>query len=285
MLDYTNADIECVLRQEEGFRRKLGQFLFTPGLHAVLLYRLSRWLHLRGLDFLAVPIGYFSSILTGAQISHRAIIGRGLVVYHPSGVVIGADAVIGNHCYLTGGNVIGQLRGQGDRPVIGDYFYGGNGAKILGKIQIGDRVRVGANSVVIRSFPDDSTVMGVPARIVFRRGRHALAKLQEPPSRDEIAHRLAIVLKECLSLADPLDGIDEGTILIGNEMGVDSVEMLRLVCAMEEEFQIDVDESEETFSYFRSVGSLVTFIERRMGDERQSSGVERVRRRLEAART
>lgn len=285
MFEHVKTDIECVLMQEKGFRRKLGQFFFTPGLHAVLLYRIGRWLHVHGLDFLALPLAYINFFLTGAQISPRAIIGPALLISHPSGVVIGASAVIGEHCYLAGGNTIGQLRGQGDRPVIGDYFYGGSGAKMLGKILIGDRVRVGANSVVIRSIPDDNTAMGVPARIVFRRDRHSPGRIQEPPSHDEIAHRLATVLKECLSLADPLDAIDEGTILIGKEMGVDSIEMLRLVCAMEEEFQIIVDESEETFSHFRSVGSLVTFIERRIGNERQPSAVAGIGRRLEAART
>jgi len=277
------TDIECVLRQEEGFSRKLGLLLFGPGLHAVLLYRLSRWLHLSGLDILAVPLAYFNFLLTGAQISPRASIGRALLISHPTGVVIGASAVIGSQCYLAGGNTIGQLRGQGDRPVIGDYFFGGTGAKMLGKILIGDRVRVGANSVVIRSIADDNTAMGVPARIVFRRGGHRPKGIQEPPSRDEIAHRVATILKECLGLVDPLDVIDEGMKLI--EMGVDSIEVLRLVCAMEEEFQIVVDESEETFSCFRSAGSLVTFIERRISGERQPSGAAGVRRGLEAART
>ena len=283
MFGSVKTDIECVLKQEEGFARKLGLLLFTPGLHAVLLYRLSRWLHLHGLDVLALPLAYINFLLTGAQISPRAIIGGALLISHPGGVVIGAGAAIGNHCFLAGGNTIGQLRGQGDRPVIGDYFFGGSGAKMLGKILIGDRVRVGANSVVLRSITDDNTAMGVPARIVFRRGGHSPKKIQEQPSHDEIAHRLATVLRECLSLTDPLDAIDEGTILIGKEMGVDSIEMLRLVCAMEEEFQIVVDESEETFSYFRSVGSLVTFIERRIADERQPSGGAGVRRDLEAA--
>jgi serine O-acetyltransferase len=65
-------------------------------------------------------------------------------------------------------NVIGQLRGGGDRPTIGNHFYAGAGAKILGKIEVGSDVRVGANSVVIQSLPDGVTAIGVPARIIFR---------------------------------------------------------------------------------------------------------------------
>jgi serine O-acetyltransferase len=104
--------------------------------------------------------------LTGAQLSPRAIIGKGLVIYHPHGMVIGANTVIGDFCTLMQTNVIGQHRGGGDRPKIGDHFYAGAGAKILGKITIGNHVRVGANAVVLQSLPDNVTAVGIPAKIV-----------------------------------------------------------------------------------------------------------------------
>lgn len=265
MFERVRADIRCVLDQETGSVNKLGQLLFNAGLHTVLLYRLTRWLHLHHLELLALPVGYLSFALTGAHISRRAVIGKALFLPHPNGVVIGATTVIGDHCCLIGGNVIGQLYGQGDRPVIGNYFFGGAGAKILGKIKIGDRVRVGPNSVVIRSLPDNTTALGIPARIVFRRGGAAPTAPRRAPSHDEVTQRVRAVLKDCLRLGDPPDAIGEATPLVGKEMSPDSIDMLRLVCAIEEEFQIDIDESEETLSHFRTVGSLTAFIEKRSG--------------------
>jgi len=133
---------------------------------AVLLYRLSRWFQGHRVTPIAVVISYISSVLTGAQISARATIGKGFVIYHPHGTVIGATAVIGENCVLVHGNLIGQRYGGGDRPTIGDNFFAGSGAKILGAIQIGHNVRVGANSVVLSPLPDNATAAGIPATIV-----------------------------------------------------------------------------------------------------------------------
>jgi serine O-acetyltransferase len=168
MLRCVKADIRRLTEQEPSFFLKLAVVLFNLGLHATLLYRLSRWLQLHHLVGLGVVVTYFNSIFTGAQISARATIGKGLVIYHPQGIVIGAS-IIGDQCTLTQGNVIGQLKGRGDRPTIGDHFYAGAGAKILGRIWIGDHVKVGANSVVIHSLPDGVTAIGIPAKIVYQR--------------------------------------------------------------------------------------------------------------------
>jgi acyl carrier protein len=260
MSECVREDIRQAIDQHHGAMTRVGQLLFNPGVHAVLLYRLSRWLYLHHLGALALVVGYVNSVLTGAQISRSARIGRGLCIGHPHGVVISANAVIGDYCALVGGNVIAQLYGVGDRPVIGDYFFGGAGAKILGKIHVGDRVRVGANSVVIASVPDHATVIGVPARIAFRRGAPATTGDRRALSHEEAVDRLAALVKSCLRLADPLDSITEDTVLVGEDVGVDSIEMLRLVCAIEEEFHISIDEGEGTLSHFHTVGSLAALI-------------------------
>src|SRR5262245_44472961 len=148
---HVRSDIRELTRNELGFFTKLGVILFNPGLHAVLLYRVARWLHLHHLRPFAVLASYLNSVLTGAQISARADVGKGLVIYHPHGIVIGATAIIGEYCTLVHGNVVGQLYGGGDRPMIGDHFVAGSGAKILGRIRIGNKVRVGPNTVVTQS--------------------------------------------------------------------------------------------------------------------------------------
>ena len=164
MFENVRADIRRLTDQESGLVLKFAVIFFNLGLHAVILYRLSSWLYLHHLGPLSVVITYFSSVFTGAQISRGAAIGKGLVIYHPQGTVVG-PTVIGDYCTLMQSNVIGQLHGGGDRPAIGDHFYAGAGAKILGRIKIGNHVRVGANSVVIHSLPDGVTAIGIPARI------------------------------------------------------------------------------------------------------------------------
>ena len=166
MFDFVRADLRRLLHQEGGKKVFYPGLLVHLGFHAVLLYRLSRWFYLRHMTPIAVVISYVSSVLTGAQISARATIGKGFVIYHPQGTVVGATAVIGENCVLTHGNMIGQRYGGGDRPTIGNNFLAGSGAKILGAIQIGHNVRVGANSVVLSPLPDNATAAGIPATVV-----------------------------------------------------------------------------------------------------------------------
>src|ERR1051325_2763841 len=165
MFDRIRADIRRLIDGEPDRLTKLGLLFFNLGLHAVLLYRFSHWLSVHHLDAIAVVAGYCNSLLTGAQISPRAKIGKGLVIYHPQGMVIGATSTIGDFCTLTQTNMIGQRYGRNDRPVIGDHFYVGAGAKIMGTIRIGSHVRVGANAVVLESLPDHVTAVGIPARV------------------------------------------------------------------------------------------------------------------------
>jgi serine O-acetyltransferase len=177
MFDFVRADIQRLAHQDGRTR------IFHPGLfvhlgfHAVFLYRLSRWFHLHHIRPAAVLISYINSILTGAQISPRATIGKGFVIYHPHGTVVGATAVIGKNCVLTHGNMVGQRYGGGDRPTIGNNFFASTGAKMLGAIQIGDNVRVAANSVVLSSLPDNATAAGIPATVV---------KIRQPLSKPRL---------------------------------------------------------------------------------------------------
>jgi serine O-acetyltransferase len=166
MLDFVISDMRRITRVEKRWTHKAVCLAFNLGFHAVLLYRIANWFYRHKMLAIAVVISYFSSVLTGAQVSHRAIIGKGFQIMHPQGVVVGATAIIGDQCRLTSGVVIGQRHGGGDRPHIGTNFTVGTGAKILGRIDIGDFVQVGANSVVLKSLPSRVTAVGVPATIV-----------------------------------------------------------------------------------------------------------------------
>ena len=107
----------------------------------------------------------FWSVVTGSDIDPDAAIGSGLSLPHINGVVVHADAVIGDNCMIMQQVTVGQL-GKNEAPVVGRGVYIGAGAKILGKVTIGDRARIGANAVVLCDVPPDSTAVGVPAKVL-----------------------------------------------------------------------------------------------------------------------
>jgi serine O-acetyltransferase len=264
MLGVIRADLDRLV-EGRGLSAKLMAICFNLGFQAVLLYRIGRWLRAMGLGPLGSFVTYLNSLITGAQISSYADIGKGFLVYHPRGIVVGAKAVIGENCTLVHGNLIGQLYGGGDRAIIGRNFYAATGAKILGRISIGDDVIAGANSVVLRAVPDGVTVSGVPARIIYDRRRTAPERGATTPgdTPDAVVERLVLLLKTTVEGVTKIDAIDESTPLLGAGVGMDSIEVLRLACALEEEFGITVDEGELGARHLRTVGSLASFVARR----------------------
>jgi serine O-acetyltransferase len=262
MLESIRADARRMTAQEPGLASKIGLFFFHPGLQAVLFYRFARWLLIHHLGPLAVVISYVSSVLTGAQISPRAIIGKGLRIYHPQGVVIGAGAVVGDHCTLSHGNMIGTFAGDEERPTIGHHFAAATGAKILGKITVGDHVRVSPNSVVITSLPDNVVATGVPARILLREQPDPVPAAPGAGSATaaDTVDRLIALLRRNVEAVPLPAAMDRSTGLLGEGIGLDSVEILKLVCAIEEEFELTIDESELTAARFKTVGALAGFI-------------------------
>lgn len=261
MLDYVRADFQALTRKQPGFLSKLVTVLVHPGFHSVLLYRISRWCYLHRMRAVSILINYVCSMLTGAQISHGAEIGKGLVIYHPHGIVVGRTAVLGECCVLVHGNVIGQRLGGGDRPMIGDRFYAATGAKILGRIHIGNDVRVGANAVVLDSLPDGVTVAGNPARVV--RMPEAVNDAGPLPPESDAASVLPRVLAAVARSVDTLSAgkIGRDTVLVGQGVGVDSLDVLRIISELEAEFNLTLDESRLGPARLRTVGTLAAMIE------------------------
>ena len=107
----------------------------------------------------------FWSIVTQSDIEPRARLGERLMIPHPNGVVIHEDAVVGDDCMIMQQVTIGMI-GDGEVPTIGNRVYIGAGAKIIGKLTVGDGARIGANAVVTKDVPPGSTAIGVPAKIV-----------------------------------------------------------------------------------------------------------------------
>lgn len=130
---------------------------------ATLLYRLSRVLARRRLRLFAEAVHAFSKFLTHIDISPWAEVGPGLYLYHGLGAVIGKGSRIGARALIC------QSVTTGEGPLIGDDVSLWAGAKVIGRVTVGDRVEIGANAVVIHDVPVDSLAVGVPARIISRR--------------------------------------------------------------------------------------------------------------------
>lgn len=164
-------DLSCVFQRDPAARSTLEVLTTYPGVHAILAHRLSHRLWQNGWRFAARFLSFLSRTLTNVDIHPGATIGHRFFIDHGAGVVIGETAEVGDDVTLYHGVTLGGTSwNKGKRhPTLADGVVVGAGAKILGPISIGERVRVGANSVVVKDVPADRTVVGVPGRIVDTR--------------------------------------------------------------------------------------------------------------------
>ena len=153
-------------------RSKLEVFLLYPGVHATMYHQAAHFCYCHKMKFLARTISQWSRFWTGIEIHPGAKIGRRLVIDHGMGIVIGETAEIGDDCLLYQNVTLGGTGMTcGKRhPTLGNNVMVGSGAKVLGPFKVGDNARIAANSVVLHEVPPDSTVVGVPGRVVRRNG-------------------------------------------------------------------------------------------------------------------
>ncbi|MFZ0761050.1 MAG: serine O-acetyltransferase [Candidatus Sulfotelmatobacter sp.] len=169
-------DVAAVFESDPAARSYLEVLLLYPGLHAVWVHHLSHWLWRHGVRFPARFTSQIARLFTGVEIHPGAEIGRRLFIDHGMGTVIGETAIVGDDVTLYQGVTLGGTgKEKGKRhPTLGNHVSIGSGAKLLGNITIGDNCRVGAGSVVLRSVPANSTVVGVPGHIVLRDGKRVV---------------------------------------------------------------------------------------------------------------
>ena len=180
--------IRAYQKNDPAARSALEVFLLYNGLHATIYYRIAHWLYLHHCKFLARWVSQHAKWTTGVEIHPAATIGRRLVIDHGTGIVIGATVEIGDDCLIYQGVTLGGTGiSSGKRhPTLGNNVMVGCGAKILGPIRIGDNARVAANAVVLREVPPNSTVVGVPGRVVRVNGE----KLDHVLTPDPVAVEL-----------------------------------------------------------------------------------------------
>ncbi|MDJ0800679.1 MAG: serine O-acetyltransferase [Calothrix sp. MO_167.B12] len=174
------SDFQIIFERDPAARNWLEVLFCYPGLHALGLHRLAHYLYRRRVAFFPRFISHLARFLTGIEIHPGAEIGKGVFIDHGMGVVIGETAIVGDYSLIYQGVTLGGTgKESGKRhPTLGKNVVVGAGAKVLGNLEIGDRVRIGAGSVVLRNVPADSTVVGIPGRIVSRRGQERLSPLE-----------------------------------------------------------------------------------------------------------
>lgn len=185
-------DIKAIKRRDPAARNSFEIFLLYSGLHAVMWHRVSHWFYKHKMFFLARLISQITRFFTGIEIHPGATIGKGLLIDHGSGVVIGETTVIGDDCTIYQGVTLGGTgKDKGKRhPTLGNNVMVGSGAKILGPFTVGDNSRIAANAVVLEEIPDDSTAVGVPARIVKRNGKRVCAEMDQVHVPDPVSQEL-----------------------------------------------------------------------------------------------
>jgi serine O-acetyltransferase len=173
MFDRMKEDIQVIFDQDPAARSAFEVVLTYAGLHAIWAHRLSNRLWKANMRTLARVVSQVARWLTGIEIHPGATIGRRLFIDHGMGVVIGETAELGDDCTLYQGVTIGGTgKEKGKRhPTLGNNVLVASGAKVLGSFTIGDNSKIGAGSVVLHEVPPNSTVVGIPGRVVIQNGR------------------------------------------------------------------------------------------------------------------
>jgi serine O-acetyltransferase len=169
MFKKLRGDIACILERDPAARTWWEVLTCYPGLHAIYIHKLARWLWLNNLRWLGRIASQLGRWLTGIEIHPGAKIGGCVFIDHGMGVVIGETAEVGDGCTIYQGVTLGGTslyRGTKRHPTLGSGVVVGAGAKVLGGFTVGDGARIGSNAVVVKEVPAGATVVGIPGRIV-----------------------------------------------------------------------------------------------------------------------
>lgn len=193
MFDRLRADINAVKQQDPAARSSLEILLLYSGIHAIIAHRFSHFFYRHKLFFLARLNSQLSRFFTGIEIHPGAKIGKGVMIDHGCGVVIGETAEVGDGCAIYQGVTLGGTgKDKGKRhPTLGKNVMVGAGAKVLGPFKIGDNAKIAAGAVVLEEVPANCTAVGVPARVVRRKGvRPPVQELDQVRIPDPVAQEL-----------------------------------------------------------------------------------------------
>ncbi len=202
-------DVRAVRERDPASRNNKEVILLSSGVHALAAYRVAHVLHQNGLFFSARLISQAAKMITGIEIHPGATIGRGLLIDHGTGVVIGETAQIGENCTIYQGVTLGGTgKDVGKRhPTLGDNVMVGAGAKVLGPFFIGDNTKIAANAVVLEEIPESCTAVGIPAKIVRRQGERVYDDLDQIHIPDPVAQQMKMLEEKLDALQEELNAL------------------------------------------------------------------------------
>jgi serine O-acetyltransferase len=207
-------DVRVVFERDPAARSILEIVLAYPGVHALVIYRAAHWLWGHGLLLLARVLSNIGRWLTGIDIHPGATIGRRLFIDHGMGVVIGETAEIGHDVTLYQGVTLGGTSAKKEKrhPTVEDFVIITTGATVLGPVTIGAGSRIGAGSVVIHSVPPNSTVVGIPGRVVRddgirRAGGIELIDLDHGDLPDPVARAISVLVDHVEKIERKIDDL------------------------------------------------------------------------------
>jgi serine O-acetyltransferase len=205
-------DVDVVFDQDPAARNRLEVILTYSGLHAIWAHRIAHALYKRRLFFIARVISQISRFFTGIEIHPGAKIGRRFFIDHGMGVVIGETCEIGDNVTLYQGVTLGGTgKEKGKRhPTVKNNALIASGAKVLGNITIGENSKVGAGSVVLKDVPDNSTVVGIPGKVVVQNGERVRKDLEHNKLPDPISDKLEAMEREIKELKLELEKLRKG---------------------------------------------------------------------------
>ena len=206
-------DFSMPLRNDPAIRSRVELFFNYPGVWAVVNYRIAHALHVKGFCRISRVIMGISQMLTGVDLHPGATVGRRVFFGDGVGIVVGGTAQIGDDVLIYQGVTLGGVRlekGVKRHPTIGDGAVIGSGAKVLGNISIGKNCRIGSNSVVVKDVPDESTAVGIPARVIDKgRDKNPRAQNKIPDINKEL---FSYLLKRVSALEDAIVKENKGII-------------------------------------------------------------------------
>ena len=204
-------EVRAVKERDPAAKSDLEVLLLYSGVHAILAYRVSHKLYVSKHYLPARAVSQLARFLTGIEIHPGATIGRNFFIDHGSGVVIGETAEIGDNCTLYQGVTLGGTgKHTGKRhPTLGNNVMVGAGAKVLGPFRIGDNSKIAAGAVVLEEIPPDSTAVGIPARVVRRKGERTAPcmDMDQVHIPDPVAQELCRMEVRINALQKELDSI------------------------------------------------------------------------------
>ncbi len=207
MFKILKEDIEVIFEQDPAARSYLEVILTYSGLHAIWNHRMAHAFYNKRFYFIARCISQLSRFFTGIEIHPGAKIGRRFFIDHGMGIVIGETCEIGDNVSIFQGVTLGGTgKEKGKRhPTIQDNVLIATGAKVLGSITVGENSKIGAGSVVLKEVPPNSTVVGIPGRVVIQDGVKIKKDLNHSDLPDPVADRLKELENEIKQLKEELE--------------------------------------------------------------------------------